>query len=229
MLLDSYRAAEEKLILAEEKLMLENRKLKTGMILQKDQLSVSHKHTLRNLRVRQSARLSKHEENVRQHQVLVVDMRDMMFEHAAEEESRRRLSNKQVRAAAVNETKQAERAEANMRKMREWKGKYESLQDEMEKQRNKSEEYVDELTNKSQECADELVEWKEMAESMREQYEDAINEMTPSVIEKVWVQNVDKRGELHCKHSSHYLLVLTSFLLFSMDHRRAYDMEASCR
>ena len=73
-------------------------------------------------------------------------MRDVMFEHTAKEESRRRFTNKQAKEAVLNKKKQAERAEANMIKMREWKQKYGLLQDVPAKQRNKSEEYVEELT-----------------------------------------------------------------------------------
>jgi hypothetical protein len=104
--------------------MRANRQLKRNLVQQKDQLCIRHKYTIKNLRVRQSARLSKNEDNVHQLQRLIVDMRDMMFEHAAEEDSRRRFTNKQAKEAVLNKKKQAERAEANMIKMREWKQKY---------------------------------------------------------------------------------------------------------
>jgi hypothetical protein len=187
--------------------MRANRQLKRNLVQQKDQLCIRHKHTIKNLRVRQSTRLSKNEDNVHQLQQLIVDMRDMMFEHAAEEDSRRRFTNKQAKEAVLNKKKQVERAEANMIKMREWKQKYGLLQDVLAKQRNKSEEYVEELTQ-----------WKATAESMRHQYEDAIHELTPSIIQKVWVQNIEKRGESHFITSIFFalsILILTCLLLCS--------------
>ena len=70
-----------------------------------------------------------------------------------------------------------------MKKMREWKGKYQSV--------------IDDITAKQNEVddsSDELEEWKRSADDMRQQYEDAFHELTPTTIQKVWVKNVDKTG-----------------------------------
>ena len=70
-----------------------------------------------------------------------------------------------------------------MKKMREWKGKYQSVIDDITAKQNE----VDDLS-------DELEEWKRSADDMRQQYEDAFHELTPTTIQKVWVKNVDKTG-----------------------------------
>ena len=116
-------------------------------------------------------------------QSLVIQMRELMHEHATEEDSRRRQVNKKIRSAERTRDQQTQRANNHMKKMREWKGKYQSVIDDITAKQNE----VDDLS-------DELEEWKRSADDMRQQYEDAFHELTPTTIQKVWVKNVDKTG-----------------------------------
>ena len=65
-------------------------------------------------------------------------------------------------------------------------------------------------------------------DAMRQQYEDALHELTPTTIEKVWVKNVDKAGMYilyNCLLSKLYTIpILTTPLLFDK-HRWPYGMD----
>ena len=163
--------------------MEKNRKLKRDFKLKHDAMELKHKAEKKALRLYYSTIVNKKRDEVSRLQSLVIQMRELMHEHATEEDSRRRQVNKKIRSAERTRDQQTQRANNHMKKMREWKGKYQSVIDDITAKQNE----VDDLS-------DELEEWKRSADDMRQQYEDAFHELTPTTIQKVWVKNVDKTG-----------------------------------
>ncbi len=77
-----------------------------------------------------------------------------------------------------------DRATKTKKMLDDWKHKYNSV--------------VDQLAESSEENVElkaEIIEWTEVAESMKSDYEEAINDLTPVTICKVWVKNIGKQGE----------------------------------
>ena len=75
----------------------------------------------------------------------------------------------------------------------DWKRRYNSL--------------VDQLAETSEENVDlkvDIIEWTKVAETMKADYEAAINDVTPVTIRKVWVKNVGKKGEYTLYINVHY-------------------------
>lgn len=177
-----------------EAFMAKNRKLKRQFHQKVEAMELKHKAEKKALRLYYSSIVNKRRDEVARLQSLVIEMREMMHEHATEEDSKRRQLYKKLRSTERTRDQQTKRANKNMERMREWKGKYEAVVDDIMAKQN----LADDLS-------DELEEWKRSADDMRQQYEDALHELTPTTIEKVWVKNVDKAGmyiSLNCLPST---------------------------
>ena len=163
--------------------MERNRKLKRDFKNKHEAMELKHKAEKKALRLYYSTSVNKKRDEVSRLQSLVLKMRDMMHDHATEEDSSRRRLTKKLRSAQRTSGQQTQRADNHMKMMRDWKCKYQSIIDDITAKQNE----VDDLS-------DELEEWKRTADDMRQQYEDALHDLTPTTIQKVWVKNVDKPG-----------------------------------
>ena len=120
-------------------------------------------------------------------QNLVTSMRTMMQDHASQQSTADKQlvrSKRRLMASTKAKLNAADRAQKSKEMLADWKRRYNSVIDQLAAM---SEENVDLKT--------EVIEWTEVAETMKADYEAAIDDLTPVTIRKVWVKNIGKKGE----------------------------------
>ena len=120
-------------------------------------------------------------------QNLVTTMRSMMQDRAKElSTADKQLSRSKRKLTASKKAKlnAAERAKKSKEMLTDWQSRYNNVMDKLAAM---SEENV--------ELKAEVIEWTEVADAMKTDYEAAIDDLTPVTIRKVWVKNIGKKGE----------------------------------
>ncbi len=141
----------------------------------------------RNLKRSMTVKVRSRDNSITILQNLVTTMRTMMQQRASElSTSDRQLARSKRKLTASRKAKlnATDRATKTKKMLDDWKHKYNSV--------------VDQLAESSEENVElkaEIIEWTEVAESMKSEYEEAINDLTPVTIRKVWVKNIGKPGE----------------------------------
>ena len=74
--------------------------------------------------------------------------------------------------------------------IREWKNQHDKLKDEIPSQYKSFDSMREDIAVLSE----EIEKWAEIAGKMREDYEEAIHLLTPEIMRKHWVDNIEKKA-----------------------------------
>ena len=186
--IDKVKHQEDKLKWLEEESSLKLRLKNAQTIARINRVEANHwmrRH--RNLKRSMTVKVRSRDNSITILQNLVTTMRTMMQQRASElSTSDRQLvrSKRKLTASKKAKLNATDRATKTKKMLDDWKHKYNSV--------------VDQLAESSEENVElkaEIIEWTEVAESMKSDYEEAINDLTPVTIRKVWVKNIGKQGE----------------------------------
>ena len=186
--IDKVKHQEDKLKWLEEESSLKLRLKNAQTIARINRVEANHwmrRH--RNLKRSMTVKVRSRDNSITILQNLVTTMRTMMQQRASElSTSDRQLARSKRKLTASRKAKlnATDRATKTKKMLDDWKHKYNSV--------------VDQLAESSEENVElkaEIIEWTEVAESMKSDYEEAINDLTPVTIRKVWVKNIGKQGE----------------------------------
>ena len=181
-----------------EKFMLQNRMLKRQFESQYSAKEKQRHEKAQTARLRYGTHISRRDAKIKELEELVVQMRDMMFELTDEIDEDKEKAKVEVKEAeklvahAVHCASVAQRRENRTRdKYQDWKQRHDEAVDAFRNEQVASKK----MSGEVEELSGEIEELQNLVENMRCQYEDAINDLTPTTIRKVWVKNVEAKGK----------------------------------
>ncbi len=170
----------------------ENLRLRKSNADLKDQFDIKQRERKRHLQSIQAAALAKRDVRLKKFQSLVLELKEKLIELGQSSKNEMKKLKKKAKTATELESKMSQRAESRKMDAKKWKEKYV----EAERALVTNDEEADELR-------EQIDEWKNIANDLEQQYYDAIHNLTPECIRKVWVKNEGKKGKYDWQQCEH--------------------------